>query len=130
MTDLSQSQQKPLAEAEIPIEEFNLSMRAYNCLKHAQVNFVSDLIKFSYEDLLGIKSFGCKSAEEVIKALEGIGITLYRGCSPALAQQPLQPTDKELCDTYLKAYYTEANRQGPHCMAAGLRAVLARWGQS
>ena len=45
------------------------------------------------------------------------------------AEQPVEPTDKELCETYQTAYYAEENRQGPHCMAAGLRAVLARWGQ-
>jgi hypothetical protein len=48
----------------------------------------------------------------------------------ALAEQSVGPTDEELCETYLAAYYAEENRQGPHCMAAGLRAVLARWGQS
>jgi hypothetical protein len=46
----------------------------------------------------------------------------------ALAEQPVVPTDEELCETYRTAYYAEKNRQGPHCMAAGLRAVLARWG--
>jgi hypothetical protein len=39
------------------------------------------------------------------------------------------PTDTELCETYLSGYYAEKNRQGPVCMAAGLRAVLARWGK-
>ncbi|MFM7268716.1 MAG: DNA-directed RNA polymerase subunit alpha C-terminal domain-containing protein, partial [Cyanobium sp.] len=48
----------------------------YNCLKRAQVNSVSDLMGFSYEDLLEIKNFGSKSADEVIEALERIGISL------------------------------------------------------
>jgi DNA-directed RNA polymerase subunit alpha len=63
-------------EAQIPLEELNLSVRAYNCLKRAQVNSVSDLMGFSYEDLLEIKNFGSKSADEVIEALERIGISL------------------------------------------------------
>jgi multidrug efflux system membrane fusion protein len=67
---------EPSAEAQIPLEELNLSVRAYNCLKRAQVNSVSDLMGFSYEDLLEIKNFGSKSADEVIEALERIGITL------------------------------------------------------
>ena len=67
---------EPAAEAQIPLEELNLSVRAYNCLKRAQVNSVSDLMGFSYEDLLEIKNFGSKSADEVIEALERIGITL------------------------------------------------------
>ena len=67
---------EPAAEAQIPLEELNLSVRAYNCLKRAQVNSVSDLMGFSYEDLLEIKNFGSKSADEVIEALERIGISI------------------------------------------------------
>jgi DNA-directed RNA polymerase subunit alpha len=61
----------------IPIEGLNLSVRAYNCLKRAQINSVSDLLEYSQEDLLEIKNFGAKSAEEVIEALQiHLGITL------------------------------------------------------
>ncbi|TGG86925.1 MAG: DNA-directed RNA polymerase subunit alpha [Aphanocapsa feldmannii 277cV] len=67
---------EPSAESQIPLEELNLSVRAYNCLKRAQVNSVSDLMGFSYEDLLEIKNFGSKSADEVMDALERIGISL------------------------------------------------------
>jgi DNA-directed RNA polymerase subunit alpha len=62
---------------QIPIEELQLSVRAYNCLKRAQINSVSDLLDYSQEDLLEIKNFGQKSAEEVIEALQTrLGITL------------------------------------------------------
>jgi DNA-directed RNA polymerase subunit alpha len=62
---------------QIPIEELNLSVRAYNCLKRAQINSVSDLMGYTQEDLLEIKNFGQKSAEEVIEALEKrLGIKL------------------------------------------------------
>jgi DNA-directed RNA polymerase subunit alpha len=62
---------------QIPIEELQLSVRAYNCLKRAQINSVSDLLDYTQEDLLEIKNFGQKSAEEVIEALqERLGITL------------------------------------------------------
>lgn len=65
--------------SQIPIEELNLSVRAYNCLKRAQINSVADLLDFSEEDLLEIKNFGQKSAEEVIEALQTrLGITLPR----------------------------------------------------
>jgi len=61
----------------IPIEELQLSVRAYNCLKRAQINTVADLLEYSQEELLEIKNFGQKSAEEVIEALEKrLGITL------------------------------------------------------
>ena len=64
-------------ESQIPIEELQLSVRAYNCLKRAQINSVADLLDYSQEDLLEIKNFGQKSAEEVIEALrKRLGITL------------------------------------------------------
>jgi DNA-directed RNA polymerase subunit alpha len=64
-------------ESQIPIEELQLSVRAYNCLKRAQINTVADLLEYSQEDLLEIKNFGQKSAEEVIEALQKrLGITL------------------------------------------------------
>jgi DNA-directed RNA polymerase subunit alpha len=64
-------------ESQIPIEELQLSVRAYNCLKRAQINTVADLLDYSQEDLLEIKNFGQKSAEEVIEALQkSLGITL------------------------------------------------------
>jgi DNA-directed RNA polymerase subunit alpha len=63
--------------SQIPIEELQLSVRAYNCLKRAQINSVADLLGYSQEDLLEIKNFGQKSAEEVIEALQKrLGITL------------------------------------------------------
>jgi len=62
---------------QIPIEELQLSVRAYNCLKRAQINTVADLLDYTQEDLLEIKNFGQKSAEEVIAALQQrLGITL------------------------------------------------------
>lgn len=62
---------------QIPIEELQLSVRAYNCLKRAQINTVADLLDYTQEDLLEIKNFGAKSAEEVIEALQNrLGITL------------------------------------------------------
>jgi len=63
--------------SKITIEELQLSVRAYNCLKRAQINSVSDLLDYTQEDLLEIKNFGQKSAEEVIEALQvRLGITL------------------------------------------------------
>jgi DNA-directed RNA polymerase subunit alpha len=62
---------------QIHIEELQLSVRAYNCLKRAQINTVADLLKYSQDDLLEIKNFGQKSAEEVMEALrQHLGLTL------------------------------------------------------
>jgi len=61
----------------ISIEELQLSVRAYNCLKRSQINSVSDLLKYSPEKLQEIKNFGQKSADEVYTALKNkLGITL------------------------------------------------------
>lgn len=55
---------------QVLIEELQLSVRAYNCLKRAQIHSISDLLDYSQEELLEIKNFGQKSAEEVIEALK------------------------------------------------------------
>jgi DNA-directed RNA polymerase subunit alpha len=76
-TSQSDYQDEVNPESQIPIEELQLSVRAYNCLKRAQINTVADLLDYSQEDLLEIKNFGAKSAEEVIEALQKrLGITL------------------------------------------------------
>lgn len=73
----SDRQESQDPSSQIPIEELQLSVRAYNCLKRAQINTVADLLEFTQEDLLEIKNFGAKSAEEVIEALQRrLGITL------------------------------------------------------
>ncbi len=72
-------QSKPAQDktSQVTIEELHLSVRAYNCLKRAQINYVADLLQFTEEDLLEIKNFGQKSAEEVIDALKDkLGLTL------------------------------------------------------
>nr|YP_010338512.1 RNA polymerase alpha subunit [Rhodaphanes brevistipitata]UNJ18462.1 RNA polymerase alpha subunit [Rhodaphanes brevistipitata] len=62
---------------QVSIEELQLSVRAYNCLKRAHIHSVADLLDYSYEELLEIKNFGQKSAEEVIEALyKRYGISL------------------------------------------------------
>ena len=52
------------------IEELELSVRAYNCLKRANVHTLSDLLKYSTSDLLEFKNFGQKSADEVCNNLK------------------------------------------------------------
>jgi len=52
------------------IEELELSVRAYNCLKRANVHTLSDLLKYTANDLLEFKNFGQKSADEVCDSLK------------------------------------------------------------
>jgi len=54
----------------ITIEELNLSVRPYNCLKKAKINTIADLLDYSLDQLLTLKSFGKKSANEVVEKLK------------------------------------------------------------
>ena len=58
------------------IEDMDLSVRSYNCLKRAGINTVEDLIKKTEEDMLKVKNLGRKSLDEVIHKLEGLGLGL------------------------------------------------------
>lgn len=59
------------------IEELGLSVRSYKCLKLAQIHTVGDLLDYSVDNLLELKNFGAKSAEEVVEALQNqLGIEL------------------------------------------------------
>lgn len=61
----------------IAIEELQLSVRAYNCLKRAQINTIGDLLEYSPEKLQQLKNFGRKSADEVFVTLKTkLGIIL------------------------------------------------------
>ena len=61
----------------IAIEELQLSVRPYNCLKRAQINTIGDLLEYSPEKLLELKNFGRKSADEVFATLKNkLGIVL------------------------------------------------------
>lgn len=63
--------QQPISSPEIIlIEELQLPVRAYNCLKRSGINSVDELLKYSQEDIKEIKNFGKKSAEEVFQALK------------------------------------------------------------
>ena len=54
----------------IAIEELQLSVRAYNCLKKAKINTIGDLLEYSPEKLQELKNFGRKSADEVFSTLK------------------------------------------------------------
>lgn len=61
----------------IAIEELQLSVRAYNCLKKAQINTIGDLLQYSPQKLQELKNFGRKSADEVFSTLKNkLGIIL------------------------------------------------------
>jgi len=64
---------------EILIEELELGVRSYNCLKRAGIQTVGDLIQKSESELNAIPNFGRKSIEEVIETLQARGLSLRAG---------------------------------------------------
>jgi len=61
---------------EMTIEELDLSVRSYNCLKRAAINTVEDLIARTEEDMMKVRNLGRKSLEEVVQKLEALGLSL------------------------------------------------------
>ncbi|MCL2152700.1 MAG: DNA-directed RNA polymerase subunit alpha [Oscillospiraceae bacterium] len=61
---------------EMTIEELDLSVRSFNCLKRANINTVEDLISKTEEDMIKVRNLGRKSLEEVIHKLAMMGLSL------------------------------------------------------
>lgn len=61
---------------DLPIEELDLSVRSYNCLKRAGINTVEELIKKTEEDMMKVRNLGKKSLEEVKSKLDELGLAL------------------------------------------------------
>ncbi|GAA2243212.1 DNA-directed RNA polymerase subunit alpha [Rarobacter faecitabidus] len=64
------------ADLALPIEELDLTIRSYNCLKREGIHTVGELVARSEADLLDIRNFGAKSIDEVKKKLHGLGLGL------------------------------------------------------
>ena len=69
------SQEKAL---EMTIEELDLSVRSFNCLKRAGINTVEDLINKSEDEMMKVRNLGRKSLEEVMAKLDSLGFTLTK----------------------------------------------------
>jgi DNA-directed RNA polymerase subunit alpha len=83
--DLAEAQSMQVGAAEddsvpsdyaITVEELNLSVRSYNCLKREGINTVGDLVEKSEAELMDIRNFGQKSIDEVKAKLEEYGLSL------------------------------------------------------
>ena len=68
--------QESNAELDKQIEDLDLSVRSYNCLKRAGIHSVRQLVEFSENDLLNIRNFGAKSIEEVKDKLISMDLNL------------------------------------------------------
>lgn len=60
---------------DMPIEEMELSVRSYNCLKRANINTVEDLTQKTREDMLKVRNLGLKSIDEVLEKLNEYGLS-------------------------------------------------------
>ena len=63
---------------EMTIEELDLSVRSFNCLKRASIDTVEDLIDRTEEDMMKVRNLGRKSLEEVIQKLNSLGLGLKK----------------------------------------------------
>ena len=61
---------------EMSIEEMDLSVRSYNCLKRAGINTVEDLVMKTEDEMIKVRNLGRKSLEEVLKRLDDFGLSL------------------------------------------------------
>ena len=61
---------------EMNIEELDLSVRSYNCLKRAGINTVEELVQRDEEEMMKVRNLGRKSLEEVQQKLSALGLSL------------------------------------------------------
>ena len=64
---------------EMTIEDLDLSVRSYNCLKRANINTVADLTEKTEEEMIKVRNLGRKSLEEVNKKLQELNLSLSQG---------------------------------------------------
>ena len=63
---------------EMTIEELDMSVRSFNCLKRAGIDTVEDLTNRTEEDMIKVRNLGKKSLEEVILKLQSLGFELKK----------------------------------------------------
>jgi len=63
---------------QMTIEDLDLTVRSYNCLKRAGINTVEELLQRTEEDMMKVRNLGRKSLEEVILKLAGLGLSLKK----------------------------------------------------
>lgn len=76
VTFTDQEDDKKEKVLEMTIEELDLSVRAYNCLKRAGINTVAELVQRNQEDMMKVRNLGRKSLEEVEQKLEVLNLSL------------------------------------------------------
>ncbi|KKM12645.1 DNA-directed RNA polymerase subunit alpha [Clostridiales bacterium PH28_bin88] len=78
VTMVEKEEEKKDKLLEMTIEELDMSVRSYNCLKRAGINTVEELISRTEEDMMKVRNLGKKSLEEVNQKLEELGLSLRK----------------------------------------------------
>lgn len=73
---IDEKKQKMLAYLSRSVEELELSVRSYNCLKNANIQTISELVQKNDSEMLKTRNFGRKSLNEIKEILEGMGLSL------------------------------------------------------
>jgi DNA-directed RNA polymerase subunit alpha len=90
------------ADLALPVEDLNLTVRSYNCLKREGIHTVGELISRSEQDLLDIRNFGAKSIDEVKQKLSGMGLALKDsapGFDPSAAVDNFDEEEESFAET-------------------------------
>ncbi len=75
---VEKEESRTITALRMTIEELDLSVRSFNCLKRATINTVEDLINKSEEDMMKVRNLGRKSLDEVIGKLASLGLSLKK----------------------------------------------------
>ena len=75
---IEKNEDKKTQVLEMTVEELDLSVRSFNCLKRAGIDKVEDLISKSEDDMMRVRNLGRKSLDEVIAKLHSLGLSLRR----------------------------------------------------
>lgn len=100
----------------VPIENLNLSLHAYNCIKRAKIDTVADLISKTEEDMMKVRNLGRKYFEEVRETLHQMGLSFREEEVDYISQKLLQQVtfsavDGLLCHKNETSVYVDNNRK-------------------
>lgn len=85
------------------IESLNLSIRAYNCLKRSNIDYLSQILSMTKEDLGHVRNLGWKSRDEILEKIHSLGLLMSWEKPLALEQESLlQDSNVEVTDTINK----------------------------
>jgi DNA-directed RNA polymerase subunit alpha len=89
------------ADLALPVEDLQLTVRSYNCLKREGIHTVGELISRSEQDLLDIRNFGAKSIDEVKAKLHEMGLAL-KASAPGFAPQAALAANDDDDDSFVE----------------------------